>query len=333
MNFINNIRNIIASLANIPMTLESGLSWDRSLTEFLMKNSPFFIRPFDTDRIELVNSNGEWVLHTSSITEALLSPNGYVYFITASKHKYGFVPYCDNENKSTKHIFPLTKPEYRIPNMYKGFGELSHEDKGYYYDIEDYLVQQQALKDGKYFGKLKAKRDDFGFVDDMFVHISDTNCKVDSLAMYNNYYIIGNIADGKKGKKLVNYTFDYPTINYYRDKAMMAFINERNEAIIRFAKHQYETAMDSYNSQKHIWDAFGFCATKVETEVDSGAYKDYKHKTIYTFSCNISKEEFISFLKEMKQEIKDRGNWWEEYSIIKGSGNTWTYTWVRPSTH
>ena len=67
--------------------------------------------------------------------------------------------------------------------------------------------------------------------------------------------------------------------------------------------------------------------------INSGAYKDYKRKTIYTFSRNISEKEFVSFLKEMKQEIKKQFAWWEDYSIIKGSGNAWTYTWVSPSTH
>ena len=331
---MNVINNIIISLANVPLTLESGLKWDYNLTSFLMKNSPFFIRLYNNDSIELVNKDGEWLLRTSFITESKMYPNGYVYFITASNHKYGFVPYCDCKEESTKkHDFPLVKPEYQAPKLYESFAMISYKEKNYYYDIEDYLVQQQSLKDGKYFGKLSAKKSDYGFVDNMFVHISDAKDSISDLEMYNGYCLIGTVADGKKGKKIVDYTFDYSAINFYREKAMEAFISEINERIELEAQNKYKEKVSFYNSQSDIWRTFGFCAINEKTEVDSGAYKDYKRQTTYTFSRNISDEEFISFLKEMKQEIKNQSAWWEDYSTIKGSGNTWTYTWVRPSTH
>ena len=90
------ISTIIASLANLPMTLESGLSfpignWSPSeATRILMENSPFYISMTSNGGIQLTNSKGQWITRTSPIVEAKSFDNGYCYFVTESGHKYQF---------------------------------------------------------------------------------------------------------------------------------------------------------------------------------------------------------------------------------------------------
>lgn len=52
----------------------------------------------------------------------------------------------------------------------------------------------------------------------------------------------------------------------------------------------------------------------------------------FTFNRECSEEEFIEFLKANNHIIHAASGWWDDYSEITGSGNTWTYTWVRAYT-
>lgn len=121
MAIVNSLSIILESLSDIPFTLESGLVFNPELTTLLMKNSPFFIRPYGVNRIELVNSNGEWLLHTSTIERCETSSNGYVCFLTASNHKYQFTV-CEKEQEKPieKVSTPVVaKKQEAKPNTYK----------------------------------------------------------------------------------------------------------------------------------------------------------------------------------------------------------------------
>lgn len=57
-------------------------------------------------------------------------------------------------------------------------------------------------------------------------------------------------------------------------------------------------------------------------------YSDGYDKTYFTFNRSISEEEFIAYLNAIKYQIKPFEVWYNNYSKIEGSGNTWIYTWV-----
>jgi CRISPR/Cas system-associated protein endoribonuclease Cas2 len=52
----------------------------------------------------------------------------------------------------------------------------------------------------------------------------------------------------------------------------------------------------------------------------------------FSFNREITKEEFIEFLKKENYKIAERANWYEDCSIITGVGKNWTYKWVRVYT-
>ena len=76
---------------HIALTMESGTNWDHNKTgSFLSSHAPFFIRPYEDDRMEIVDSNGNWLLRTSRIVKGGDYDN-YLYIMTESGHKYQFV--------------------------------------------------------------------------------------------------------------------------------------------------------------------------------------------------------------------------------------------------
>ena len=105
------ISTIIASLANLPMTLESGLSfpignWSPSeATRILMENSPFYISMTSNGGIQLTNSKGQWITRTSPIVEAKSFDNGYCYFVTESGHKYQFADASFMLSNQTQKVY------------------------------------------------------------------------------------------------------------------------------------------------------------------------------------------------------------------------------------
>ena len=332
MAIINTLNNILASIASVPMMLESGLSWDKSLTEFLVKNSPFTIRLYDTDRIELVNKNGEWLLHTSPIVKCEYFDNGYVYFLTASNHKYQFT-ICEQEKKSFAK-FPLAQPEKETVKQYVSFSDLSYSDKRTFWDSKYYYLNKAARIDGKAIGELSAKRADYGFVDGVFCHVSDCADKISSLTEFNGEDVIGEVVTTNRGQKLVNYTFDDGVVGKYIMEAEEMYIKSINDNLLETANWRYERLMKDYNAQKDAWGQLGFCALDKKYESTHKAYMDNKSETTFTFSRSISKDEFYSYLGFLGYEIKEeKSGWWDDYSMIDGADNTWTYTWVHTSTH
>ena len=332
MAIINTLNSILASIASIPMTLESGLSWDKFLTEFLMKNSPFTIRLYDTDRIELVNGNGEWLLHTSPIVKCEYFDNGYVYFLTASNHKYQFT-ICEQEKKSFAK-FPLTKPEKEAVKQYASFSDLPYSDKKAFWDSKYYYFNKATRVDGKAIGELSAKRADYGFADGIFCHISDCADKISDLTKFNEEIVIGEVATTSRGQKLVNYTFDCLAVGEYIETAQKMYVKSINDNLLETANWRYERLMKDYNAQKDAWGQLGFCALDKKHESTNKAYMDNKSETMFTFTRSISKNEFYSYLNLLGYEIKEeKAGWWDNYSMISGSGNSWTYTWVHTSTH
>lgn len=127
VTIITIITSIIASLANIPMTLESGITfkignWSPAeATRILMENSPFYISMTSNGGIELTNSKGQWLTRTSPIIEAKTFGNGYCYFVTESGHKYQFTHYDTAiGTKYLKVVYRDTQCYDYLPNWYHG---------------------------------------------------------------------------------------------------------------------------------------------------------------------------------------------------------------------
>lgn len=341
MAIVNSIIATIASLSNIPMTLESGLSWDRNMTHFLMKNSPFFIRLTAGNGVEFVTANGDWLVRTTTAVEAKRIGHDTMYFVTTSGHKYILCIDPDymekllvaEKERNSSSQFPLSKPEKKSPVLYNSFEALPYKVKEEFWNLEEYEVYNAAHREGKFISTFYAKRPDYGFVGNVFAHISDCADGVSDLTKFNGDEVVGEIVSTNRGEKLVNYTFDLATIKEYEKKAEEYFLAQENKNALRSAEFEYEREMKFYNSQKDIWGMYGFCAINSKMERQNRAYMDDKTETTFAFSRSITKEEFISFLNVMGYEMKEPGAWYENYSTVSGNGNTWTYTWVRPSTH
>lgn len=333
MAIVNSIIATIASLSNIPMTLESGLSWDRNMTRFLMKNSPFFIRLTVGNGIEFVTSNGDWLVRTTPITEAKRIGHDTVYFVTSSGHKYILCIDPDYMEKLNSQ-FPLKKPEMEAVKQYTSFTELPRSNQERFWENQYYYFNKAAEKDGKAMGLLSAKRPDYGFVDGVFCHVSDCADKISNLTEFNGEDIVGEVVTTNRGQKLVNYTFDDGVVGKYIIEAEEMYVKSINDNLLETANWRYERLMKDYNAQKDAWGQLGFCALDKKHESTNKAYMDNKSETMFTFTRSISKNEFYSYLNLLGYEIKEeKAGWWDDYSMISGSGNSWTYTWVHTSTH
>ena len=76
---------------HVALTMESGTNWDNNKTgSFLSAHSPFYIRPYDGDKMEIVNAHGDWLLRTTKVIKGG-DYNDYLYIVTESGHKYQFV--------------------------------------------------------------------------------------------------------------------------------------------------------------------------------------------------------------------------------------------------
>lgn len=333
----SSIASIIASLANTPMTLESGISFPMGLgdpataTNILMKNSPFFITMTSNGGIQLTNSKGQWLTRTSPIVDADAFSNGYCYFVTENGHKYNFTIVDSLENETTKASqFNLKKPTPPEVKLYASFWELPRKERDEFADSIGYYYSKYA---NKYYGVFHAKRSDFGFVGSAFCHISDCVDKVKDLSIYDGAYVMGNCISTKKGHKLQSYTFDDDAIAEMLGKAEQGFLAECNEIITARAGYKYDEQLKNYNQQLEAWDKLGFYAEDISFSVDDRAYFDYKHTTNYKLSRSVSREEFSAFLKIMGQYEKEYTEWYLSYTTVKGDGDKWTYTYVSPSTH
>ena len=76
---------------HIALTMESGTNWDHNKTgSFLSHHAPFYIRPYEGDKMEIVDSNGNWLLRTTKVIKGGDYDN-YSYIVTENGHKYQFV--------------------------------------------------------------------------------------------------------------------------------------------------------------------------------------------------------------------------------------------------
>lgn len=117
--------------------------------------------------------------------------------------------------------------------------------------------------------------------------------------------------------------------SYCEKKAIKLFLNEYNAQCIERAKRNYEVAMMQYNKQMELQSILGFHAVETKESFEYKANCSSSH-TFYSFSRDITKEEFISFLKKMGKEIIPLSNWWRDYTKIEGKGCEWTYIYLKP---
>lgn len=151
-NIINDVRNIIASLAGIPLTLESGFnfsvgSWCPAIaTRIFMENSPFTINLMPNGGIEVVGRVG-WLVRTSRIIHAEHHPNGYCYFLTENGHKYQFTRCGITETVDMLKNAMRGDTEYLRIGIYvkytkEGFFVIVHEG---YEDEENHEIRQEDV--------------------------------------------------------------------------------------------------------------------------------------------------------------------------------------------
>ena len=148
---VSNLDSVLASVAGVPMTLESGISFDSDLTAMLMSCAPFFIKPY-YDGFKLVASNGSLLFFIDHVCEAKTYENGYTFFRDC-EGKYNFTPYFDTRKKTktaTTSTFPLSYPVKKTPNFVSSFEEISSEEKSFARKYwEDYAEEYGDVK--KYF--------------------------------------------------------------------------------------------------------------------------------------------------------------------------------------
>jgi hypothetical protein len=225
-------------------------------------------------------------------------------------------------------IIKRAKPELKevrferyeeVPNNYRPYG-----------GIERYFPQPWHA------GRFEAKREDFGFTDGIFVHISNAHYSKSTLP--KSGYVIGKVADGRKGKQLVSYVLEgdegyIELYNKLRAEAEKVFLNELNENLKRNHLYEYNAECEEYQYQVEIQNELGFHSIEEIHEVFNKAYMDSWSKTTFHLSREVSEGEFSNFLKLMGLKEKPQGAWYERYTQIEGGGDTWSYIVVTPSTH
>ena len=123
-----------------------------------------------------------------------------------------------------------------------------------------------------------------------------------------------------KGENLTHYLFY---------KAARLFVEEYNEQLKERAKRKYKIAVMEYEKQMKLKATLGFHAVKIREMSEHKAHCDNEVYKCF-FSRSITQQEFILFLEEMGKSILPRLNWYNDYTIIEGNENEWTYTRVEP---
>ena len=145
---ISNLDSVLASVAGVPMTLESGISFDSDLTAMLMSCAPFFIKPY-YDGFKLVAPNGSLLFFIDHVCEAETYENGYTFFRDC-EGKYNFTTYYDIRRKQSKP-FPLSYPIMEKPNLVFSYDDLPASEKAFaseywegfadrYGDVKKYFI-------------------------------------------------------------------------------------------------------------------------------------------------------------------------------------------------
>lgn len=225
-------------------------------------------------------------------------------------------------------IIKRAKPELK-ETVYTSFKEVPSNFRPYG-GIERYFPAPFKA------GRFEAVRADFGFVDGIFVHVS--NARHGKSTLPKTGYVIGKVADGRKGKQLVSYLLEgdegYEELyNKLRAEAEEVFLKKLNEDLNRNNRYDYEVEMREYEKQIEIQNELGFHSVTETYEFFNKAYMDSKSCKTFTLSREVSRFEFSNFLKLMGLKEKFQEAWYEDYTEIKGEGDTWTFIHISPSTH
>lgn len=94
--------------------------------------------------------------------------------------------------------------------------------------------------------------------------------------------------------------------------------------------------------EKKVDDTTILTAIDMKEEYKDIHYCDGYYKVTYTFNQNITLDRFIEFIKNRHfhnprinvnfPKNKADADWYEDYDIIEGSDNIWTWTWVKRYT-
>lgn len=148
MKALNTISAVLKEIEGIPMTLESGISFDPDMTRVLMKYSPFLLKPH-YDGFKMVTMSGDLLFSVDHVYECGTYENGYTFFRNI-EGKYNFTTYYDIRRKQTKP-FPLSYPIMEKPNLAFSYDDLSTSEKAFaseywesfaerYGDVKKYFI-------------------------------------------------------------------------------------------------------------------------------------------------------------------------------------------------
>lgn len=345
MNFINNIISIILSLANVPMTLESGLSWDPHMSKALMENSPFFIKLTSNNGIEFVTASGDWLIRTTPIKEAKAFDNGYVYFVTESGHKYNLTR-VENRNKynvdyvGNRDIIQIISDSlvsYYIRDIYDNNIRSALE-------VVSGVNMSKNYRIGFLTNKTKDSNNPFGFVKDAFVSGRYLHLSVYDMKSYEYVPVIAKVNDGPKGKRtssLKKFTYDnckemmgdyiYKFISLATEtynKTFNELVKEDEEREERKRKWELLRKMEEEERNRKISE-LGIEWVRVSNESKSSNYGG-RYSATYTFSTSINEDTFKKYLNIIGHKTEAKHcNFPISPETIKifGHGNTWHYSW------
>lgn len=82
---------------------------------------------------------------------------------------------------------------------------------------------------------------------------------------------------------------------------------------------------------KHI-TIVGLIGTLIDQHYKPAKYCDAVNTYVFKFNRNIKEDEFIMWLENNGHRVREKKEWYMDYSRIRGAGNKWTYEWVSPYT-
>lgn len=336
------INNTIMSLANIPFTLESGISWNPRLTKALMDNSPFFIKLTAGNSIEFVTASGDWIVRTTPINEAKVFDNGYMYFVTESGHKYNLTK-VENTRKYNKDYVGCRDIIRVIFDALNGTSDNSYDSRAAM-EVVNGVNSSKNYRIGFFSNKTKDNNNPFGFVEDAFVSGRFLHISAYDIKRYEYVPVIAKVNDGPKGKRasvLKKFTYDNceeimgDYINKFVSLATETFNNtynnlvkEEDERKERNRQWELRHKMEEEEKNRKISE-LEIEWVRISNEYNSSNYGG-RYSATYTFSKAIDEDTFKKYLTIIGHKTEAKPCYLPicpETVNISGRGDTWNYSW------
>lgn len=343
MAIINTILSTIMSIASIPFTLESGISWDYNMTKVLMDNSPFFIRLTSSNGIEFVTANGDWLIQTTPVKEAKYFDNGYMYFITESGHKYNLTRVEDSNKYNVDYV------GYRdiiqiIFDVLEGARTAKQYDRRSAMAVVNGVNNSKNYRIGFLTNKTKDSNNPFGFVEDAFVSGRYLHLSAYDMKRYEYVPVITKVNDGPKGKRVSSMkVFTYESCAEMMGEYVNKFValatetfNKTYNSLVKEEDERKERELawelrrrQEEEERKQKISELGIEWVRISKESKSSNYGG-SYSATYTFSNFIDKDTFKKYLNIIGHKTEAKPcplPICPETVDIYGQGDTWHYSW------